>query len=220
MKHYPLIVFDWDGTLVDSIERIVTSLQHASKTSLGESISAQQARDVIGLGLGEAIARLHPELPPHQLEPVIDAYKQHYLYENPVDAPLFPGVITLLQTLTDAGFTLAIATGKSRQGLERSIEEHDVAAFFTTTRCAGEYRSKPHPEMLLSILDELAVNAGDALMIGDSEHDLAMAQHAGVNSVGVTHGVHPAKVLQQFNPLFCLDDVTTLPEKLLTSKIA
>ncbi len=219
MKHYPVIIFDWDGTLIDSIERIVTSLQHASKVTTGANINAQQARDVIGLGLDEAISKLHPEIEQTALNPVINAYKQHFIHENTVAAPLFPGVRMLLQTLIDMQLTLAIATGKSRQGLDYAITEHNVAHFFTTTRCAGEYLSKPHPDMLLSILDELKVKPSQALMVGDSEHDLLMAKRANVDCIGVTHGVQTAATLMQFDPLFCLDNITDLPKRLLQSKI-
>lgn len=220
MKHYPLIVFDWDGTLVDSIHRIVTSLQHASQITLGESISDTRARSVIGLGLTEAISQLYPELSPSEMEPVTHAYKQHFLYENTVEAPLFPGVKQLLKNLVDEDFTLAIATGKSRQGLDHNLAEHDVAHFFATTRCAGEYTSKPAPDMLLSILEDFNTPASQALMIGDSEHDLLMARHAGVDSIGVTCGVQTEDVLSQFNPLFCLDNISELPKRLLQAKIA
>ena len=147
MKHFPLLVFDWDGTLVNSIERIVTSLQFASKHTEGIDLSETQAKDVIGLGLMEAISQLHPELDAKQdaiqLTQVADAYRQHYLHDNKVPAPLFNGVYELLAELREAGYTLAISTGKSRAGLEQSINEHQVADYFTTTRCAGENKSKP-----------------------------------------------------------------------------
>lgn len=218
MKHYPLIVFDWDGTLIDSIKRIATSLQHASKVSAGISVSEQQAKNVIGLGLNEAISTLHPTLKESYIEPMANAYRQHFNYENTIASPLFPGVRECLQTLVDNNFILAIATGKSRHGLELNIAEHDVAHFFTSTRCADENLSKPHPEMLLSILDELKFTPAQTLMVGDSEHDLQMANNAKVDSVGVTHGVHTLETLLQFKPLYCLDDVTGLPERLIKVK--
>jgi len=214
MKHFPLLVFDWDGTLVDSIERIVTSLQFASKETVDIKLSEAQARDVIGLGLMEAITKLHPELDAQlhsiELNSIADAYRQHYLYDNKVPAPLFNGVYELLNELRDDGYTLAISTGKSRAGLEQSIDEHQVADYFTTTRCAGENKSKPHPEMLHEILDELNFSASQTLMIGDSEHDLKMANNANMQSIGVTHGVHDAATLNKHNPLTCLTDITEL----------
>lgn len=214
MKQFPLLVFDWDGTLVDSIERIVTSLQFASRQTVDIQLSESQARDVIGLGLMEAIAKLHPELDTQQhsaeLNNIADAYRQHYLHDNKVPAPLFRGVNQLLNELRTEGYTLAISTGKSRAGLEQSINEHQVADYFTATRCAGENKSKPHPEMLHEILDELNFPAKQTLMIGDSEHDLKMASNANIKSIGVTHGVHDAATLNKHNPLTCLTDITEL----------
>ncbi len=214
MKQFPLLVFDWDGTLVDSIERIVTSLQYASKQVTDLDISETQAKDVIGLGLMEAIAKLHPELDtahqPAELSNIADTYRQHYLYDNAVPAPLFTGVDNLLDELQQQGYTLAISTGKSRIGLEQSITEHKMAGYFTTTRCAGENKSKPHPEMLHEILHELNFSADKALMIGDSEHDLIMANNANMKSIGVTHGVHNANTLEKHRPLVCLNNITDL----------
>ena len=223
MKQFPLLVFDWDGTLVDSIERIVTSLQHASKQAIAIDVTASQAKDVIGLGLMEAVAKLHPELDRQihsaELERVADAYRQHYLYENQVPAPLFTGVNDLLDNLRSEGYTLAVSTGKSRAGLERSIDEHKMADYFSVTKCAGENRSKPHPEMLHEILQELNFNNTQALMIGDSEHDLKMASNANMRSIGVTHGVHDAETLEKFNPLTCLNDITELSDYLNHNKL-
>ena len=223
MKPFPLLVFDWDGTLVDSIERIVTSLQHASKQAADIHIDETQARDVIGLGLNEAISKLHPELDAQlhatKLNNIADAYRQHYLYDNTVPAPLFAGVSDLLDELRENGFTLAISTGKSRAGLEQSIDEHQLADYFATTRCAGENKSKPHPEMLHEILDELNFAASQTLMIGDSEHDLKMANNANVQCIGVTHGVHDAKTLEKFNPLICLNNITELSDYLIHDKL-
>jgi phosphoglycolate phosphatase len=215
VNKHPLLVFDWDGTLADSIERIVTSLQYASKTALDIDISEQHARNVIGLGLHEAVCALHPELDEQQhrehLNRVADAYRQHYLYENTVPAPLFAGVEDMLERLKQAGYTLAIATGKSRTGLERTIQEHAVGQLFATTRCAGETKSKPDPAMLHEILNELDYQPASALMIGDSEHDLKMAANANVASIGVTHGVHDQSTLNKHAPLTCLDNITDLP---------
>jgi len=223
MKPYPLLVFDWDGTLVDSIERIVTSLQFASKQAMTVEVSETQAKNVIGLGLVEAIAKLHPELDKQadnqELEQIADAYRQHYLYDNPVPAPLFSGVTNLLHELRSNDYTLAISTGKSRRGLQQSIDEHKVADYFSVTKCADENKSKPHPEMLHEILQELNFNNEQALMIGDSEHDLHMASNAKVKSIGVTHGVHNAETLEKFKPLICLNNIQELSEYLIHNKL-
>jgi len=223
MKRFPLLVFDWDGTLVDSIERIITSLQHASRQAADIHINETQARDVIGLSLNQAISKLHPELDAQlhatKLKKIADVYRQHYLYENTVPAPLFTGTKELLGELRENGFTLAISTGKSRAGLEQSIEEHQVADYFATTRCASESKSKPHPEMLHEILDELKFTATQTLMIGDSVHDLKMANNANVKSIGVTYGVHDETILEKFNPLICLNDITELSDYLIHNKL-
>lgn len=213
-KKYPLLVFDWDGTLVDSIGRIVSSLQHASRTGIGVEISAELARSVIGLGLDEAVAALHPELDRQQhaleLERVADAYRQHYIHDNDIPAPLFDGVEEMLHSLRDKGYTLAVATGKSRSGLDHTLEEHGMQSMFPVTRTPTETRSKPDPLMLQEIIQETGFTSTQALMIGDSEHDLRMARNAGVDSVAVTHGVHDGEVLARHAPLACLDDVTRL----------
>jgi len=209
-KKYKLLVFDWDGTLIDSIEQIVTSLQIASKKVCGEPVAEDAARGVIGLGLTEAIEKLHPKLDASTIEQVSAAYKQHYLYENPIPAKLFEGVTDMLDELTVSGYQLAIATGKSRPGLSRSLQEHSMENYFVTTKCAGENLSKPHPEMLLEILNELDTPAAQALMIGDSEHDLMMANNAQVSAIAVSHGVQQADVLLTHKPLICLDRITDL----------
>lgn len=214
MKRFPLLVFDWDGTLVDSIDRIVTSLQFASKKTVNIELSDTQARDVIGLGLMEAIGKLHPDLDSNlhinELNNIADAYRQHYMHDCAVPAPLFNGVNDLLSDLRNEGYTLAISTGKSRAGLEQSINEHDLAHHFVTTRCAGENKSKPDPEMLHEILHQLNFSASQTLMIGDSEHDLKMASNANVQSIGVTHGVHDEATLNKHSPITCLTDITDL----------
>jgi phosphoglycolate phosphatase len=141
---------------------------------------------------------------------ICEAYKQHYLYESEIEAPLFNGVIDLLDNLRTRGYTLAIATGKSRAGLDHSLQTHRLAHYFSSTRCAGENRSKPHPEMLLGVLQDLCINPDRALMIGDSEHDMLMATNAKVKAIAVTHGVHKAEVLLKHQPLACFDQITEL----------
>jgi phosphoglycolate phosphatase len=207
-KH--VLVFDWDGTLIDSIARIVTSLQFASEDVCGVKVSESAARHVIGLGLREAVEQLHPGLEEASIVAVSEAYKQHFIYENEIEAPLFEGVVEMLDELRTRGYTLAIATGKSRTGLDHSLQAHHLTGYFKATRCAGENRSKPHPEMLLGILADVGASAGQALMIGDSEHDLLMAENAGVDAIAVTHGVHQADVLLKHQPLACFDRITEL----------
>ena len=205
-----LLVFDWDGTLIDSIARIVSSLQFASESACGVQVSEAAARNVIGLGLREAIEQLHPGMNADDVATVSDAYKQHFMHDNQIEAPLFEGVEVMLDDLRARGYTLAIATGKSRPGLDHSLQTHNLSHYFTSTRCAGENHSKPHPQMLLGILDDVGTRAEHALMIGDSEHDLLMAKNAGVDAIAVTHGVHKAEVLLRHSPLACFDQITEL----------
>jgi phosphoglycolate phosphatase len=212
MTRFKLLVFDWDGTLIDSIERIVTSLQYASREVCGIHLGEDKARSVIGLGLHEAIERLHPELDALAVESLADAYRQNFLYDSKVPELLFDGVEDMLKRLIADKYTLAIATGKSRIGLDRAMQKHKLGHYFATTRCAGESRSKPHPEMLNSILHQLDTQANDTVMIGDSAHDMLMAGNAGVNAIGVTHGVEDAESLMMYKPLACLDDITDLYE--------
>lgn len=211
-ERFKLLVFDWDGTLIDSIERIVTSLQYASREVCGIDLDENKARSVIGLGLHEAIERLHPELDAVKVESVADTYRQNFLYDSTVPELLFDGVEDMLKQLTADNYILAVATGKSRSGFDHAMHKHKLGHYFVTTRCAGEHRSKPHPEMLNSILHELGTGARDAVMIGDSEHDMLMAGNAGVNAIGVTHGVENAESLMTHHPLTCLDDITDLCE--------
>jgi len=215
---FKLLVFDWDGTLIDSIERIVTSLQYASHEICGTHLSEEKARSVIGLGLHEAIERLHPELDSVSVESLANAYRQNFLYDSKVPELLFDGVEDMLKQLIADDYTLAIATGKSRTGLDRAMQQHKLGHYFMTTRCAGENRSKPDPEMLNSILLELDTHAHDAVMIGDSEHDMLMAGNAGVDAIGVTQGVEDAESLNTHHPLTCLDDITDLYEFLSHNK--
>ena len=209
---FKLLVFDWDGTLIDSIERIVTSLQYASREICGTELDERRARSVIGLGLHEAIECLHPELDAVTIESVAASYRQNFLFDSKVPELLFEGVEDMLRQLNAEHYTLAIATGKSRSGLDRAMHKHKLGKYFAATRCAGENRSKPHPEMLNSIMLALGTPADSALMIGDSAHDMQMASNAGVNAIGVTHGVEDAASLMQHNPLTCLDDITDLYE--------
>lgn len=211
-EKFKLLVFDWDGTLIDSIERIVTSLQFASREVCGVHLGEERARSVIGLGLHEAIEHLHPELDAVHVESVAAAYRQNFLYDSTVPELLFDGVEDMLRQLRADAYTLAVATGKSRTGLDRAMKKYKLGEYFSATRCAGETRSKPDPEMLNSLLAELGTLASEAVMIGDSAHDMLMAGNAGVPAIGVTHGVEDAASLMRHRPLTCLDRVTDLYE--------
>jgi phosphoglycolate phosphatase len=208
---FKLLVFDWDGTLMDSETRIVTCLQVVI-TDLELAVRDNRAlRDIIGLGLREAIFTLYPDADDNFVERFIERYRYHFLSDNHQPAVLFPGARQVLETLHGSGYMLAIATGKGRTGLERSIKETDCTGLFHMTRCADEALSKPHPQMLLDIMAVLDVEPSHTLMVGDTVYDMQMAQQAGTDALAVTYGVHDKDRLLSFNPLACLDDITQVP---------
>jgi phosphoglycolate phosphatase len=201
---YELLVFDWDGTLVDSAAHIVHSIR-AAAADLGLPVPDDaQARHIIGLGLGDAMASLFPQLPEEGWSRVAERYRHHYLAGESV-VGLFPGVAEALPALARRGHLLAVATGKSRRGLDRALQAAGLEPAFHATRCADEGFPKPHPDMLLHLLDLFGVAREAALMIGDTTHDLEMARAAGVESLAVTYGAHPARQLHDAAPLAALD---------------
>jgi len=209
--NFDLIVFDWDGTLMDSTSMIVQAIQ-ASCHDLGLPVPDDaRARHVIGLGLAEALQCMAPELPTSDYPRISDRYRQHYLSRDHM-LTLFEGVEALLIDLRERGFRMAVATGKSRLGLERAMAHSNLGAFFHATRTADQCRSKPHPQMLEELMVELGARPERTLMIGDTTHDLQMAQNAGVAGLGVSYGAHPETALQELEPLACLPTVTALSE--------
>jgi phosphoglycolate phosphatase len=208
-KRYDLIVFDWDGTAMDSTAFIAASIQAACRDLELPIPSDAAARHVIGMGLGQALRHAVPSLPEAQYEPLAERYRHHYLN---VDAgmALYDGARETIVELHDNGYLLAVATGKSRKGLERSMRASDMTNWFHTVRTADMTFSKPHPAMLLEIMDELATLPERTLMIGDTTHDLQMAINAGVDAVAMTHGAHPADQLAALRPLASVDDFAGL----------
>ncbi|QIK37471.1 HAD-IIIA family hydrolase [Caldichromatium japonicum] len=202
-----LIVFDWDGTLMDSEARIVACLQAAFRDLGWPALPAEQAREVIGLGLEEALAHLLPQGDVEQRAELARRYRAHFLGDDQIPSELFPGARETLNWLAEQGYLLAVATGKSRVGLNKSLAESGLAGIFAATRTADETRSKPHPQMLLELMDELGVRSTETLMIGDTEYDLEMAHNAGVVALAVCHGVHPPDRLLACKPLACLDSL-------------
>lgn len=211
-NHYHLLVFDWDGTIMDSRARIVASAQ-ASIAALGlPARSPNQIASFIGLGLKEAVMRLFPEISTSQCDQLMAYHRHHFLTQNTLSTPLFPGVAETLQHLQAAGYWLAVATGKSRRGLNQALMESGLTTLFHVTRCAEETASKPNPQMLQEIMAELEISPSNTLMIGDTEYDLQMAENAGVASVAVSYGVHEKDhLLTCCRPLVCLDNLSALP---------
>ncbi|NYE21773.1 HAD-IA family hydrolase [Pigmentiphaga litoralis] len=205
---YSLVVFDWDGTLMDSTPTIVNAIQ-ASCRDLGLPVPPDAAASwVIGLGLTEALATAIPTLQPEQIPKLLERYRFHYLTKDP-ELRLFPGIQEMLDALRSKGVKMAVATGKSRLGLERMLETTGLRPYFTATRCADETFSKPHPGMLLELMEEIGTIPEEVIMIGDTSHDLNMACNAGVAGLGVAYGAHPISELLPCRPEVV---VHTVPE--------
>ncbi|MGD2118716.1 MAG: HAD-IA family hydrolase [Chromatiales bacterium] len=216
---YELLVFDWDGTLMDSVARIVACIQ-AAATDLDYAVPAfDEARQIIGLGLHEAVARLFQVTDPQQVQQIAERYRHHFLGDEPTPEALFPGVKELLETFESDGYLLAVATGKSRRGLDHVLANTGLANLFHATRCADETFSKPHPQMLHEIMDVLGVDAGNTLVVGDTEFDMQMARNAGTDAVGVCYGAHSEQQLRQHGALSCFDDIRQLSGWLQTDVI-
>ena len=210
-RDYRLLIFDWDGTLMDSVSHIVHSLKLAAADMGLEGRSDDQFKGVIGLGLAEAVDALYPGRDEAFRQELAERYRRHYLPPGPSPTPLFDGARETLRALDEAGYLLAVATGKGRGGLDKVLDETGLGPLFRATRTSDVTRSKPHPLMLQQILEELEVEVSEALMIGDTEWDLVMAANAGMDSLGVTYGVHDAERLATHNPVGCIDAITELP---------
>ncbi|MDP1653086.1 MAG: HAD-IA family hydrolase [Rhodocyclaceae bacterium] len=214
MKRYELIVFDWDGTLMDSAGMIVDSVQAAARDLGLEPPSDERARHIIGLGLGDALRYALPGLPEDHFADLVERFRHHYLSRDH-ELLLFAGADTLVQQLAESGYRLGVATGKSRRGLDRALVHSGLGGYFHATRCADECHSKPHPQMIEELMEEFAVPPAQTLMIGDTTHDLLMARNAGVDAVAVSYGAHPLDVLEAVAPLYCAASVGELAEWLL-----
>lgn len=208
-KRYDLIVFDWDGTVMDSTAVIAGSIQAACRDLDLPVPDDETARHVIGLGLQQALRYAVPSAPEAMYEPLTARYRYHFLTQDG-DIPLFVGARETIQELHQAGYLLGVATGKNSNGLQRALENSAMQQFFHATRTADRTASKPDPLMLLELMDELGASAERTLMIGDTTHDLQLAHNAKVDVVALGHGAHPPEQLQKLNPLALLDDFSQL----------
>jgi phosphoglycolate phosphatase len=204
-RQFDLIVFDWDGTLMDSEAKIVRCMQAAAVDVGIPDPGAAAIRDIIGLGLNEAMQALFPEQTAARRADLTEGYRKHFLELDATDMPLFPGVAHGLTQLAQQGYLLAIATGKARRGLNRVLDDTGMRHLFVSSRCADEAFSKPHPQMLEDILDATGVDAGRALMVGDTVYDMEMARSAKVAGLAVSYGVHARERLLGCGALACLD---------------
>ena len=191
---YELVIFDWDGTLMDSTRLIARSLQRACE-DVGVAVPTERdALFVIGLNLDDTFNHVAPALDAEGRRRLSERYRHHFL-ANEHEAPLYEGVVEMLTDLHGAGRRLAVATGKARRGLERALDATGLRRWFEATRCADEGFAKPHPGMLLMLLDITGVDPKRALMVGDTTHDLELAANAGVDAVAVSYGAHPEDLL-------------------------
>jgi len=198
---YQLIMFDWDGTLMDSAQKIANCL-HASAKEVGlPEVSDQKAKSIIGLGLDDAMNALWPNTPAETVNRLVGAYKHHFVNVDQTEQALFEGVVEGLKCLNEAGAFVAVATGKSRLGLQRILDEYDFHEHFVVTKCADETRSKPHPQMIHEILEYTAIDPINSIMIGDTSFDMQMAKSANVDGLGVTYGVHSQAEIKQAGAL-------------------
>lgn len=207
---YKVIAFDWDGTLVDSTGRIVDSMHLAAKTCGLPVLSDQDVRQIIGLGLPEALRRLWPDASVHQYEKMALEYSRNFSAVSQVEATLYSGAIELLESLRGSGLSLVVATGKSRRGLEEMFDSLNLRHFFSSSRCADETLSKPDPLMLEELLKEFNIAPDQMLMVGDTSFDLDMARALDMDSIGMTHGAHSPQILRDSAPLALCDSLNEL----------
>ena len=209
---YQLIIFDWDGTLADSTGRIVDSMSRAGQEVGLPNVPDSDIQNIIGLGLPEAIKTVWPDVLPDQMEPMREAYARYFVYDSQIAMNLFDGAEVLVNELSAGGRKVAVATGKSRKGLDRILKDLSLCGGFNATRCADETRSKPHPLMLSEILEELNVAVDRALMVGDTTYDLEMAAAIGMRSVGMSHGAHDEERLRACGPQVICHSINELSD--------
>lgn len=208
-RRFRFVVFDWDGTLADSTGLIAGSIQAACR-DIGEPVPDDAtARYVIGLGLADMLRHIAPGLAPERHRDLTARYRHHFLGGDAA-IPLFAGVQDMLDELETAGCLLGVATGKSRVGLNRAFEQQGIGHRFVATRCADEGFPKPHPDMLLHLMERVGAEPRETLMIGDTTHDVELARNAGVAAVAVSYGAHPPAELTALGPLALVDSVAEL----------
>ncbi|HEX5679100.1 MAG TPA: HAD-IA family hydrolase [Alcanivorax sp.] len=207
---YQLVIFDWDGTLMDSTGRIIACMHKAGADLCLPVLEDDAVREIIGLGLPEALRTLYPGIDDDALERMRERYAVHFVAAETSPSRLYPGARATLTALRRAGLRLAVATGKSRKGLDRVWASSGLGDNFGASRCADETHSKPHPAMVLELLAEMRVAPERALVVGDTSFDLQMARDAGVDRVAVSYGAHPVDRLLNFHPLAVIDALPQL----------
>lgn len=209
---FRLLVFDWDGTLMDSIATIVACTQ-AAVVDIGlQPRPDDVVRSAIGLGLRDSMERFYPGFDEQLYEPLVESYRRHWIGSFRDQPFLFEGAQRTIEALSREGYYLGVATAKSRRGLERELERTGLSPLFHGTRTVDEAPGKPHPGMLLGLMEDLRVAAAETLMIGDTRWDLEMARNAGAHGLGVLTGSHPRAELEECRPLACLESVRQVPD--------
>lgn len=206
MSRYQLIVFDWDGTLMDSTGHIINCMQQAITQLALPPLEDSAVNHIIGLGLNEAVQALYPDIDATTIEQLANTYREVWL-TTPHETPLFDNAFNLVQQLAEQAYFLGVATGKSRRGLDKVLKSTTLETFFHATRCADECHSKPHPQMLEEVMAYVGVSPKETLMIGDTEYDLQMATNAGADSLGISHGAHGVETLLACRPQAIVDDL-------------
>jgi len=207
---YQLVIFDWDGTVMDSTGRIIACMHQAGADLCLPVLEDDAVREIIGLGLPEALRTLYPGIGDRDPERMRERYAVHFVAAEASPSRLYPGARETLAALRAAGLRLAVATGKSRKGLDRVWASSGLGDSFDASRCADETHSKPHPAMVTELLTELGVAPERALVVGDTSFDLQMARDAGVDRVAVSYGAHPVDRLMNFHPLAVIDALPQL----------
>lgn len=195
MSRYELVIFDWDGTIMDSTGLIAWCIQESCR-EMGLPVPPEsEAKWVIGLGFIQSVEHVAPGLDRERQVALAESYRRHFVAREH-EAPLYEGITDLLAGLRGRGRRLAVATGKARRGLDRALAASGLGPFFEATRCADEGFPKPHPDMILRLLEETGVEPSRAVMIGDTTHDLELAANAGVDAVAVSYGAHGEELLR------------------------
>ena len=205
-----LFIFDWDGTLIDSTDKIARCMQQAIAELALPERSVEVVKSIIGLGLAEGVRTLFPDIEEAMIAKVTASYSRHFVAADQRPCNLYPYVDEVLNQLRAEGHLLAVATGKSRRGLNRVLGNMSLTDFFDASRCADETASKPDPLMLHQILQELNTDVSAAVMVGDTDFDLAMAANAGMRRIGVSYGAHPVERLLPHNPERIIDSFDQL----------
>ncbi|TXI47559.1 HAD family hydrolase [Methylophilus sp.] len=214
MKQFDLVVWDWDGTIADSTGMITQALIKAADEAGLPALSEARARSIIGLGLRESIEVLYGDIPEFQAQALANHYQRNY-YAGENTMVLFGGIADTIAAIDRTGCKQAVATGKGRRGLNAALQLSGLSKFFNATKTVDECFSKPHPQMLDELMDELVVMPARTLMIGDSQYDMQMGKNAGVITAAVSYGSQTASHLQQYSPDYLFDDVATLSSWLL-----